>query len=241
MNQCTANVLVVFGEIGSAGDGDADQGREENKKAEQGRDNLAQGQAPTAREHGIAGKEQAGEQGIGDAVYRLFDHDDTGVLPGHIHDAVVEEVDQRHAEAEPVEGVGQDQADFATGEEPADHRHLGGEDDAGIRMVPGEIGVGGDEGGGDDSPPQAVELQRQQGEDAAEVKVDIEEEWKAEIVAGYPRDHQREKDGKRTPFFFGVGGGAGAGRRSYVHEDNDPVYEERRKSAVGQSGYLPRL
>ncbi len=73
--------------------------------------------------------------------------------------------------------------EIAAVRQPADNRHLSGHDDDGVGVVPEDIGIAGYDDGSQNTPAKAEELQYQRGEDAAEEKINIEEDREPEIVA----------------------------------------------------------
>ncbi|MEI6305513.1 MAG: hypothetical protein WCP33_01705, partial [Deltaproteobacteria bacterium] len=60
-----------------------------------------------------------------------------------MHDEMVEQVNKRHTDYKPVEGVRQHHPHFAAIHQPGDNRHLCGHDNDGVWVIPEEVGIAG--------------------------------------------------------------------------------------------------
>ncbi len=75
-----------------------------------------------------------------------------------MHDKVIEQVDQRHADYEPVERVGHHHSHLATGHQPTGNRYLGGHDDNRVGVIPENIGVSSNGSSNNEAPAKPKEL-----------------------------------------------------------------------------------
>ena len=188
------NMQIGFGHVIATGDGDQDQRRGQGKKGQQVIGHIAQRQHGFALVIHIGAVHQAGSQGVGDAVDGLFGHYQQSGVHWNVEQQCVGGVGGRSPYRDPEDGVCQHQADFVTLPQQTCAAHFSGENYCRVGVVPQHIGVTTYHGRGQHAAAQTKQLQCQHGEDAAEQKIDVQENRKVRVIAQQAERHQQDKE-----------------------------------------------